>query len=154
MIYIIWVLAGIFFLICDFKKHNVLFLSFAYCSIFCATLIHKYHIDYSKQILAFVCFLPVVYFLIKLIYKVENREIADFKMSDEIINKKVTVKKDIAKPFSIDGIGLVEYDNRLWKAKSIYDKEIKAGQTVEVVSKENLILNVKPLEETINADYK
>ena len=50
-----------------------------------------------------------------------------------------SITKDIAKTLSIDGIGAIEYNKTIWKAKSVDDKEIKAGNFVEIVSRENMI---------------
>ena len=68
---------------------------------------------------------------------IKNNASKDYK------GKIATVKKDIGKFLSIDGIGLIEFDNNVWQAKSIDDKEIKANSKVEIVSKENMIMNVK-----------
>ena len=83
------------------------------------------------------------YTLIKMTYKKEKQDKIKEKKMDDFIGKTATVKKDIGKTLSIDGLGFVEYNNSLWSAKSVDDKEIKAGTCVQIVSKENKILNVK-----------
>ena len=75
---------------------------------------------------------------------VKNKSLKDY------IGKTAIVKKDIGKTLSIDGLGLIEFNNQTWSAKSTLDKEIKAGQKVKIVSKENMIFNV----EVLNNDAK
>lgn len=71
-------------------------------------------------------------------------EFKDDKKLDEYIEdvrgKKAKVTTDII-PGEING--RVEFRGTLWKAES--DVEIKAGTVVEIVSRDNITLKVKPL---------
>ena len=103
-------------------------------------------LEILKGILTFVIFLVSFSFLIKLILSKEKQEIAKEKTLSDYKGKIATVKKDIGKTLSIDGIGLIEFDNQVWQAKSIIDNEIKANSKVEIISKENMIMNVRAVE--------
>ena len=65
---------------------------------------------------------------------------------NDYVGKKAIVVKDIGKTLSIDGIGYIKFDKNLWEAKSINDKEIKSGTKVEIISKENKIMNVRAIK--------
>ncbi|MBQ9150107.1 NfeD family protein [bacterium] len=90
-----------------------------------------------------LCFSSLFYLLIKKSFKQEQNYIQKNKKLGDFIGKTATVVKDIGKTLSIDGLGYIKYNNQLWSAKSINDKEIKAGNIVRIVSKENKIMNVK-----------
>ena len=79
-------------------------------------------------------------------FKKEQKDRLKEKNLNDYIGKKAIVIKDIGKTLSIDGLGYIKYNKNLWQAKSIDDKEIKAGKKVQIVSKENMIMNVKVLE--------
>ena len=81
--------------------------------------------------------------MIRMIMSKEEKEIQKNKKLKDYIGKTAIVTKDIGKTLSIDGLGMVEFNNQGWSAKSVDDREIKAGSKVEIVSKENKILNVK-----------
>ena len=147
--HIIWAILGLVFLYLDLKKTSILKLTCAASFMFCAIVSYKLA-NPIYQFISLPIFLLVFYALIKII---KNKEISDIKKELELkdyLNKTAIVKKDIGKTLSIDGIGYIEFNNKLWEAKSIDDKEIKAGKTVEIVSKENMIMNVKVVENAKN----
>lgn len=152
--YIIWAFAGIIFLIADFKKKNPIFLALAYCSLFSVITTYKYSFALLKQMCAFTLFFLVFYPLVKMVYKKDEENIQEEMLLKDVLDKKLTVVKDIGKTISIDGIGLVEYKNKLFQAKNIVDKEIKRGEYVLVVSRENSILNVKTLNSGLDNEVE
>ena len=141
--YIIFTILGIIFLYLDLIKKNTIKLTLAATFLFCAIISYKFPQNYFYQIICFLCFGAIFYSLIKTTLKKEQKDYLKEKNLDDFIGKIATVKKDIGITLSIDGIGYIEYNNQLWKAKSINDKKIKAGSKVEIVSKENKIMNVK-----------
>lgn len=147
--HIIWTILGIILLAFELAKSNIYKLTLASSCLFCAIVAYKAPSNYVAQIGCFVVFSIVFYILINIVLKREQKELNKLKNIDDIKGKTALVKKDIGKTLSIDGLGYIEYNNELWSAKSIDDKEIKAGQTVQIVSRENMIMNVKVLK---NAD--
>ena len=81
--------------------------------------------------------------LLKQAFRKEKNDLIKERNLKSYINKTATVTKEIGKPLSIDGIGQIKYNNELWQAKNITDEPIKKGAKVQIVSKENSILNVK-----------
>lgn len=143
--YFFWAILGILFLYLEFLKSNIYKLTLASTFLFCAIVAYKFPEDFLYQIISLFSFGFLFYMLIKKSLKQEQKYIKKNKALDNFIGKKATVTKDIGKTLSIDGLGYIKYNNELWSAKSIDDKEIKAGSTVEIVSKENKIMNVKVL---------
>ena len=141
--YIIWTIFGILFLAWEMKKSSSLKLALASSSMFCAIFAYKMPEKILYQPLVFLGFFLVFALLIKTVLKKEQKEILKEKRLKDYIGKIAIVKKDIGKTLSIDGIGQIDFNNQLWSAKSVDDKEIKAGAKVEIVSKENKIMNVK-----------
>lgn len=141
--YIIWTILGILFLAWEMKKTSPIKLSLASSSMFCAIFAYKMPENIYYQPLFFLGFFLIFTLLIKTVLKKEQNEFLKEKKLKEYIGKIATVKKDIGKTLSIDGIGQIDFNNQLWSAKSVDDKEIKAGAKVEIVSKENKIMNVK-----------
>ena len=142
--YIFWATLGLLFLYLDFKKTSKIKLCFASSFLFSAIISYKFPENNLYQFLSPVVFFGIFYFLIGATFKNEQRNILKEKELDSnFIGKTAIVKKDIGRTLSIDGLGHIEFNNQLWNAKSIDDKIIKAGSEVEIVSKENLIMNVK-----------
>lgn len=147
--YIFWTMAGIILLALELTRTNIFKLTFASSFLFCAVVAYKAPENYVAQLISFLVFSFVFYFLIKLVLKKEKQEKIKLSNLEDFVGKTALVKKDIGKTLSIDGLGSIEFENELWSAKSVDDKEIKAGQTVQIVSRENMILNVKVMK---NAD--
>ena len=141
--YIIFAVAGIMFLFWDLNKKAVYKLVLSGACLFSSIFAFKYPKNYIHIALIFLFFTLILNFLIKTILKKEQYDLKKNNASKDYKGKIATVKKDIGKFLSIDGIGLIEFDNNIWQAKSIDDKEIKANSKVEIVSKENMIMNVK-----------
>lgn len=148
--YLLWTFLGIIFLGLDLYKKHELNLILACSCLFCAILGYKFPKNYSWQLIGFALFFFSFGLLIKVILKKEKYDIVKNKSLKDYIGKTAIVKKDIGKTLSIDGLGLIEFNNQTWSAKSTLDKEIKAGQKVKIVSKENMIFNV----EVLNNDTK
>ena len=117
---------------------------------FCAIYAYKMPQDLIFQPIVFLGLFLVFMILIKTIFKKELKENLKEKKLKEYIGKTAIVKKDIGKTLSIDGLGQIKFNNELWSAKSVDDKEIKAGASVEIVSKENKIMNVKVINNAKN----
>ena len=141
--HIFWAILGILFLYLEFLKSNIYKLTLASTFLFCAIIAYKFPKDILYQIISLFSFGFLFYMLIKKSLKQEQKYIKKNKALDDFIGKQAIVTKDIGKSLSIDGLGYIKYNNELWSAKSIDDKEIKAGNTVQIVSKENKIMNVK-----------
>ena len=141
--YILLSILGIIFLFLDLQKTHILKLTFASGFLFDAVIAYKTPNNYTCMVLGFLFFSTVSYILIKTILKKEQKDILKEKQLDDYKDKYATVIKDIGKSLSVDGIGYIEYKNEKWQAKSIDDKEIKAGNKVRIVSKENMIMNVE-----------
>lgn len=141
--YILFTILGIIFLMLDLARTSTLKLTLSTSFLFAAVVAYKFPSNYLAQGVSFVAFTMGFYCLIKLILKKEKNDIKKLSNLDDIKGKVAIVKKDIGKTLSIDGLGVIELDNVIWSAKSIDDKEIKAGASVEIVSRENMIMNVK-----------
>jgi len=134
---------GIVFLCLDVAKTSVIRLTFASTFLFCAIISYKFPQNALYQVYSLFAFGGLFYVLISRTLKKEKKDIQKEKQLNDFVGKIAVVKKDIGKTLSIDGLGFIEYNNELWSAKSIDDKLIKAGAKVEIVSKENKIMNVK-----------
>lgn len=145
--YILFTIAGIIFLALDLAKTNIYKLTLSTSFLFCAVVAYKFPTKYLWQGISFVVFTIAFYCLIKLILKKEQKDIKKLSNLSGVEGKTALVKKDIGKTLSIDGLGLIEYNSELWSAKSIDDKEIKAGAKVQIVSRENMIMNVKVIQD-------
>ncbi len=141
--YILWVILCILFLISDKYENKNIYLVLALTSGFCSIISYKFGNDLKLTVLSFVGFYFCFNFLVNVILKKEEQDELRAKKLNNCIGKYATVTKDIGKKLSIDGIGQIKYNDELWRAKSINDKEIKAGRNVEIVSNENMILNVR-----------
>ncbi len=146
--HILFTIIGLVFLVLDLKKPSILKMTFAYTSLFIAIVAFKFG-NFYYEIIGFFAFFPIFYLLIKSVIKKERKNKEKLQSLDDFKGKTAIVKKDIGKTLSIDGLGFVEYNNDLWSAKSVDDKEIKAGNKVVIVSRENMILNVRIID---NAD--
>ena len=144
--YIICAILGILFLFLDFKKTSTTKLALAMTFLFCAIIAYKFPQNYTLQALSFPFFGILNHTLIKTSLKKENDDKLKLKKLSDYIGKTAIVTKDIGKTLSIDGLGAIEFNNQTFSAKSIDDKEIKAGASVEIVSKENKIMNVKVIK--------
>ena len=144
--YIFWAILGIIFLYIDLKKKNTITLTCASVSLFCAIIAYKFPQNYLYQVICLFGFSGLFYLLITKSFKKEKENKEKTKKLDNFIGKKAVVVKDIGKALSIDGFGFIKYKNTLWQAKSIDDKLIKTGTKVEIVSKENMIMNVKVIK--------
>ncbi len=144
--YIFWTILGIIFLYLDLIKKNPTKLICASTCLFCAITAYKFPQNHLYQIICFFGFGSLFYLLITKSLKKEQENKAKEKKLDDFIGKKALVVKDIGKTLSIDGFGFIKYRNALWQAKSIDDKLIKAGSKVEIVSKENMVMNVKVIK--------
>ena len=141
--YILWVILCILFLISDKYENKNIYLVLALTSGFCSIISYKFGNDLKLTVLSFAGFYLCFNFLVNKILKKEEQDELRAEKLNNCIGKYATVTKDIGKKLSIDGIGQIKYNDELWRAKSINDKEIKAGHNVEIVSNENMILNVR-----------
>lgn len=141
--YMFLAIAGIGFLLWDLNKKALFKLVLGGAFLFSSIVATKFPQNYLYQFISLVLFAIVLNFLMKTILKREQNDLLKEKNLNEYIGKTAIVKKDIGKTLSIDGIGLIEFNNNIWQAKSVDDKEIKANSKVEIVSKENMIMNVK-----------
>ena len=144
--YIFWTILGIIFLYLDLIKKSALKLTCAATFLFCAIIAYKFPQNYIYQTLCLFCFGGFLHLLITKSLKKEEENQLKTKKLDDFIGKKAIVTKDIGKTLSIDGFGFIKYKGTLWQAKSIDDKLIKAGTKVEIVSKENMVMNVKVIK--------
>lgn len=141
--YILWVILCVIFLISDkYEKKNIYLVLALTCG-FCSIISYKFGYNIQLTVLSFIGFYLCFNFLVNKILKKEEQDELKAKKLNNCTGKYATVTKDIGKKLSIDGIGQIKYNDELWKAKSINDKEIKAGKKVEIVSNENMILNVR-----------
>ena len=143
--YIFWLVLGIIFLVVERKFSNIYNLSLACAFLFNCAVAYKNPDNLLLQGLSFLGLLFLCYFLIQGAFEKEKDDIRkeeklakkDFK------NQIATVKKIIGRRFSLDGIGLIEYDGEIYRAKSAKDKRIEIGKKVRILSRENKIFNVE-----------
>ena len=144
--YIVWAILGILCILWDMYSKRSIKLIFACSFLFCAIIAYKCPDKIIYQFLSLIIIFPSCLLLINKILKNEDKEFEKLQKLENCEGKTAIVTKDIGKTISIDGIGFVNYNNELYQAKSINDKEIKAGQKVKIVSRENIILNVEVLD--------
>ena len=144
--YIFWAILGIIFLYLDLVKKSTTKLIWASTFLFCAIVAYKFPQNYPYQAICLFGFGGLFHLLITKSLKKEQENKAKEKKLDDFTGKKAIVIKDVGKTLSIDGFGFIKYKNALWQAKSIDDKLIKAGTKVEIVSKENMVMNVKVIK--------
>lgn len=143
--YIFWASLGVLFLGIDYFKKNKITLTLATSFLLNSALVYKISLNYFQQVGAFLVIFGITYKLISMIFEQEKKDMEKQLEKMDYIGIKALVKKDIGKKLSIDGLGCIELNNKIWQAKSIDDKEIKAGNEVEIVSTEGLIMNVKTI---------
>ena len=141
--HIFWTILGIIFLYLDKLKARTYKLALCASCLFCGILAYKFPKEPEFQIYGFFGFFVVFFALMKLSLNKEKKDNQKNVQLKEYIGKQAKVIKDIGKTLSIDGLGMIEFENQNWSAKSIDDNEIKAGASVIIVSKENKIMNVK-----------
>ena len=129
--YIFWVILGIAFLVLDFFKSSKLKLTLATTFLFCSIISFKFPQNYLYQLFSLASFSILFHCLITRSLKKEQEEIKKLQSLDNFIGKNAIVIKDIGKTLSIDGLGVIKFKNELYSAKSIDDKEIKAGTRVK-----------------------
>ncbi len=141
--YTFWVLSCITFFILDKYKNNTHYLAISIACMFTFIISYKFpnKINYCFIYAIFLYMLFSI--LLKQAFRKEKNDLIKERNLKSYINKTATVTKEIGKPLSIDGIGQIKYNNELWQAKNITDEPIKKGSKVQIVSKENSILNVK-----------
>jgi len=144
--YIIWAIIGTLLILWDMYKRNTCKLAFACSFLFNAIIAYKFPEKPLYQGIGLIVFSIIAFILIKKILKNEKLERLKSAKLDDCIGKTAIVTKDIGKTLSVDGIGFIIYKDELYKAKSINDKEIKKGQKVIILSKENTLLNVEATE--------
>lgn len=144
--YLFWTITGVIFLALDLIKKSKLKLVLASSFLFGAVIAYKFPNKIALPFALFPFYLCVFHYLIKNIFKNEENDLIKQSNLKDYIGKTAIVKKDIGKTLSIDGIGQIEFENNTWQAKSIDDKEIKKGCKVQIISKENMIMNVKVAE--------
>jgi len=148
--YIYWVLSGLVFLLIDKRFSNTLNLSSAYSLLLNSGVAFKNPGDIKLQILSFLSFWVLSYFLISTALKKEKRELENENNLGDYKNMQAVVYKDIGKKFSVDGIGRIKYEGMIFKAKSTDDKKIAAGQKVRIVSRCNKVFNVEVIKNAKN----
>ena len=142
----IWVFLGIILILWDMYKKNSYKLIFATSFLFCAIIAYKYPGNFLYQFAGLVVFSIISNFLIKKILKNEKSEYKKLSKLEDCEGKTAIVTKDIGKTISIDGIGFISYKDELYQAKSVDDREIKSGNRVRIISRENTILNVEAIK--------
>jgi len=141
--YIFWIISGLIFLIIDKKISNNLTLSLAYALLINSGIAFKNPDNIKFQIVSFFLLWGLSCFLIVGALKKEKLERENEKNIGNYKNHCAIVLKDIGRKFSLDGVGRIKYKDMIFKAKSIDDKKIKAGQKVKLVSRFNNIFNVE-----------
>ncbi|MBQ8635475.1 NfeD family protein [bacterium] len=144
--YIFWAILGIIFLYLDLLKKSTIKLTLASTFLFCAIIAYKFPQNHFYQAICLLCFGGIFYTMISISFTKEAENKNKEEKLGDFIGKKAIVTKDIGKTLSIDGIGYIRYKKELWQAKSVDDKEIKSGTKVEIVSKENKIMNVRVIK--------
>jgi membrane protein implicated in regulation of membrane protease activity len=138
-----WFLLGIFFLLIEISHFGFVIFFFGFGAFIVAILtwggvIHSPVI----QLLIFICSSLLCLFLFRnWISSVFKGKISGKNQSvDNIIGEKAIVVIEIS-PNSISG--KVEYNGTMWQAQS--ENDIEKGAVVEIISRDNLILKVKPV---------
>ena len=132
--YIIFAAIGMLFLYLETKKTSVLKLALASTFLFCSIIAYKFPQNYLYQLFSIASFSMLFTFLIKISIKKDKEDNKKIKALKNFIGQIATVKKDIGKTLSIDGIGYIEYNNELFPAKAVNDKLITAGKKVKIIS--------------------
>lgn len=139
---LIWFVVGLVFLVAELVAPGLVIMFFGLAAWVVAAICLIKPISINTQLVIFILVTPVILFGLRNRFKAlfsghssaiqsPERDIDDF------VGKTAIVKQEIA----AGKTGKVEFNGTLWSAEST--TEIPVGETVHIVSRDNLILKVK-----------
>lgn len=137
----ICLITGIIFLIMEIFIPAYFFLNLSIAAFICALI--PLVVNISPYLLVTIyCFLSMCLILVlrPILTKTSNDKKLQTGMEAKYIGKTATAVEEINKSKGVISI----YDER-WQARNICDETIEKGSTVEIVSYEGLIMNVKKI---------
>ncbi len=132
---------GIIFLLLEIFAPSMFFLNFALSALICAVV--SIFFDNIIFLIILFCVLSIIFILslrpifLKKLYKKDEKT----GIEEKYIGKTAKVVENIDKNYGIISI----YDER-WQARNIEDSTIEAGQMVEIVGIDSIIMKVKKID--------
>ncbi len=139
--YFIWFVIGFILILLEFTTPGLVIVFFGAGAWLTALLCYLFHININLQIIIFICSSLIAILLLRKVIK--NKLYSDGSndtILEEFTNKKAIAETDISK----DKNGRINFKGTSWGAESDYT--IKKGETVVIISKESILLKVKPLK--------
>ena len=140
---VIWFFIGLFLLLLEIAVPGLIVMFFGIGAWITALITAIFHPGINVQIIVFIITSVVLLLLlrryVKLTFFGKNDTIHD-DLADEFIGKNATAESD----FQIGEDGKVTFNGTLWSA--IAESEIKKGEKVLIVGRENITLKIKSLK--------
>ncbi len=139
---IVWFVIGLILLILEFALPGLIMAFFGVGAWVTALVCSIFDLSLTGQLLTFIIFSVLAIILLRKKIKEkffnENKNTEDV-LSDEFIGKMSVAVTDI----SVISGGKITLKGAQWEAKS--DVDIKEGENVEIIGRENIVLLVKPV---------
>ncbi len=132
---------GLVFLIMEIMIPSMFFLNFAFAALICAVISYFYQNIIVLTILFCILSFLFIFFLRPLFIKKSDKDEEKTGIEEKYIGKTACA----AEPINKNGGVITIYGER-WQAKNIEDFTIEAGQNVEIVKNESLIMFVKKVD--------
>lgn len=145
---LLWFLAGLVLFLLELASPGVLFVFFAAGAWIVALclwigIFDSFNVSLAVFIIASVGSLLLLRKRLKLVFRGTSESTSDPEAAlDEFAGRNATVVEDIDRQ---KNTGAVDFRGARWRARA--DQNIAAGSTVQIVTRENLTLVVKPLQE-------
>ena len=137
---VIWFLIGLFFLLLELAIPGLIVVFFGVGAWVTALITAIFHPGINMQIILFVVVSVVLLLLLRKYVKrtfFGKSESVQDELADEFIGKNATAESDM----SAGSEGKVSFNGTLWKA--IAETDVKTGDKVKIVSRDNITLKVK-----------
>lgn len=131
---------GIIFLLLEIFIPSMFFINFAISAVICA-IISLFYKSIFGLIVIFSALSLILVFLLRPIFQKKNQNEEKTGMEEKYVGKTARVVENVTKDSGVISI----YDER-WQARNIEESEIQAGEMVEILGYESLIMKVKKVD--------
>lgn len=132
---------GIIFLLIEIFAPSMFFLNFALAAFVCAAISYFYQNIIVLTILFCVLSLILIFTLRPIFLKKCDKKEEKTGIEEKYVGKTARAVENIDKNNGVITI----YDER-WQARNIENETIEAGQTVEIVGYDSLIMKIKKID--------
>lgn len=135
----IWIIISLILFSFELISTSFFLIFFGFASLVVAFLTKLYLISLANQILIF-CLLSIIFFFIgEKLFKNKKNEKLTIDIDDDLIGRTGIAKEDAEK----NGYLTILVGDTIWQAHT--KETVKKNQKVKIISRENLILEIKPL---------